>query len=65
MSLYDVLQLIKSNMNYIMLFFALFEFIVRTIPTKKNYSLIDFIKNFMSGIHQILDNFLPNKRLKK
>lgn len=65
MSIYNILDFIKNNMNYIMFFIALFEFIVRTIPTRKSYSIIEFIKNFMNGIHQLLDNFFPDKKIKR
>ena len=41
---------------------AFIEFLVRIIPTKKNYSLTDFVKAIFIKLGELIDRFIPNKK---
>ncbi len=56
-------ELIKNNWDLVLIIIALIEVMVRIIPTYKNYSLFDFLRLFMSKIHQVLDKYIPNNKL--
>lgn len=48
--------------NYIVLFLAIaFEILVRIVPTKVNYSILDKIKNVAIKLHNLIDIVVPNK----
>ena len=61
----QVLQFIKDNYTLIIAILVFVEFLLRVIPTYKNYSLIEFIRIIMIGVHDFLNYFVPNKIIKK
>jgi hypothetical protein len=58
-----LIELFKNNWDLVLIIIALIEVMLRVIPTYKNYSLVDFIRLFMSKIHQVLDKYIPNNKI--
>lgn len=56
----DILNGLTQNWDLVLFIIAIIELFVRLIPTKKNYSLIDFIRIVMNEIHDTFNKILPN-----
>ncbi len=41
-----------------------YEIVIRIIPTRKNFSIVDNTKNLMWGLHDVFDRIIPNARKK-
>ena len=55
--------MIKENLDILFIVLVIIlEIGLRFIPTYKNYSIIDFIRNTMLKIHAIIDLVIPNIR---
>jgi hypothetical protein len=61
----QVLQFFKENYILIIAILTFIEFLLRVIPTYKNYSIIEFTKIIMIELHKLFDYIIPNKIVKK
>lgn len=46
----------------ILMIVAFAEFLLRLIPTSKNYSITDLIRAIFIKLGELIDKFLPNRR---
>lgn len=56
----DILNSLAQNWDLVLFIIAIIELFVRLLPTRKNYSLIDFIRIVMNEIHDTFNKILPN-----
>jgi hypothetical protein len=56
----DILNGLSENWDLVLFIIAIIELFVRLLPTRKNYSLIDFIRKIMNEIHDTFNKILPN-----
>ncbi len=50
------------NEVWIFIFAFIYDVIVRLIPTSKNLSISDKVKNIMTMCHNLLDIMIPNNK---
>jgi hypothetical protein len=58
----NLIDIIEQNWDLFLILIAIIEVFVRLLPTKNNYSLIDFIRLLMVNLHKAIDKFIPNLR---
>jgi hypothetical protein len=55
------MNLILNNLDIVFITILIIcEILLRSIPTYKNYSIIDFVRNTMLKVHEIIELIVPN-----
>jgi len=55
------MNIILNNLDVVFVFLIIaFEIVLRSLPTYKNFSIIDFIRYTMLKVHEIIDLIIPN-----
>jgi hypothetical protein len=58
----NLIDIVQQNWDLFLILIAIIEVFVRLLPTKNNYSLIDFLRLLMVNLHKAIDKFIPNLR---
>lgn len=57
-----MIETFNDWLPYFLMIIAFIEFLVRIIPTSKNYSITDFVKAIFIKLGELIDRFIPNNK---